>query len=115
MDLHVQGNEMDLINSRFIKEPFVKIERCLNAYDFFPVQMQRLIDLQRLFKGSKILSEKHFSVDFLIEILPPKGVVRAEMLYSHTEIMKLAKIEFKRFEVLEAQKAKKQNQRSILQ
>jgi hypothetical protein len=36
-DLHVQGNEMDLINSRFVKEPFAKIERSLVAYDFFPV------------------------------------------------------------------------------
>ena len=57
---------MDLINSRFVKEPFAKIERSLVAYDFFPVQQQRMLELQRMFKASKILQEKHFTVDFLI-------------------------------------------------
>ena len=29
LDFQVQGNELDLINSRFIHEPFEKIEKCL--------------------------------------------------------------------------------------
>jgi len=41
-----------------------------------------------LFKGSKILQEKHFTVDFLVEILPQKIVSKAELLYSHTDMLK---------------------------
>lgn len=55
-----------------------------------------------MFKGSKILQEKHFTVDFLIEIIPSQRAGRAELLYAHSETMKLAKIEYKRFEILEA-------------
>ena len=37
MDLQVQGNELDLLNSRFIQDPFSKIEKSLSLYEFFPI------------------------------------------------------------------------------
>jgi len=38
LDLHVQGNELDLIASRFVNDPFSKVEKSLSAYNFYPVQ-----------------------------------------------------------------------------
>jgi len=45
LDFEVQGNELDLINSRFIHEPFLALEKCLGRFTFFPVQQQRINDL----------------------------------------------------------------------
>ena len=37
MDINIQGNELDLLNSCFINDPFLKMEKSLNHLDFFPV------------------------------------------------------------------------------
>jgi len=70
MHFQTNGNELDLINSRFINDPILKIERSLKNYDFFPVQKQVLVDLCQKFQESKILKPEHFTVDFLSEIMP---------------------------------------------
>jgi hypothetical protein len=61
---------MDLINARFVKLPFQKIERSLVQFDFLPIQMRQLLEVQKMFSHSKILRKHHISVDFLIEVLP---------------------------------------------
>ena len=38
MDFDVQTAELDLIESRFVNEPFQKIETSLLKYDFMPVK-----------------------------------------------------------------------------
>lgn len=38
LDFQVQGNELDLINSRFVNDPFPRLEKTLNSFTFFPVQ-----------------------------------------------------------------------------
>ena len=45
LDFEVQGNELDLINSRFINDPFEKLEKCLDRFAFFPVEQQRINQL----------------------------------------------------------------------
>jgi hypothetical protein len=81
----VEGNKLDLINSRFLDNPFKKLEKSLNDYKFLPIQKQQLIDLERLFKSSRILKPEHFDVDFLIEIMPSDfPIKKAELLYCHT-------------------------------
>ena len=73
---------MDLIESRIVNEPFKKVERALNAYDFFPVKNQDLKDIEGMFiKKSKILRPEHFTVDFFIECIPPQGILKAELIY----------------------------------
>lgn len=37
-DFDVQTAELDLIESRFVQEPFYKIEKALLAYDFVPIK-----------------------------------------------------------------------------
>jgi len=37
MDIDIQGNELDLLNSRFINDPFIGMEKHLNRFNFFPV------------------------------------------------------------------------------
>jgi hypothetical protein len=32
-------------------------------------------------KGSKILRPEHFTVDFFIEVIPPQGIIKAELIY----------------------------------
>jgi hypothetical protein len=81
MHFQTNGNELDLINSRFINDPIVKIERSLKNYDFFPVQKQVLVDLCQKFKESKILKPEHFTVDFLCEVMPTNAPTRLELLY----------------------------------
>lgn len=49
LDFEVQSNELDLINSRFINDPFHSLGKCLNRFDFFPMEQQRLNDLTRMF------------------------------------------------------------------
>jgi hypothetical protein len=72
---------MDLINSRFVKPPFEKIEKSLAQFDFYPIQMKQLVQVQKIFAQSKILRKQHISVDFLIECLPNAGNIKAELLY----------------------------------
>jgi hypothetical protein len=33
---------------------------------------------------SKILRPEHFNVDFFIQVIPPQGLIKAELIYSHT-------------------------------
>jgi hypothetical protein len=49
MDIDIKGNELDLLNSCFINDPYSKIERQLARLDFFPVPQQRLLDLTAMF------------------------------------------------------------------
>lgn len=81
MHFQTNGNELDLLNSRFINDPCVKIERCLKSYDFFPVQKQVLVELCKKFKDSKILKSEHITVDFLCEVMPSNAVTKLELLY----------------------------------
>lgn len=85
IDFKVEGNKLDLINSRFIGNPFEKLEKSLTTFKFLPIQKQQLVDLERLFKSSRILKLEHFDVNFLVEIMPPDfPIKKAELLYSHT-------------------------------
>lgn len=85
IDFKVEGNKLDLINSRFIGNPFEKLEKSLSTFKFLPIQKQQLVDLERLFKSSRILKPEHFDVDFLVEIMPPDfPIKKVELLYSHT-------------------------------
>lgn len=43
------------------------------AYDFFPVQQTKLNKVGDMLKDSKIIEQKHITVDFLTEVLP-KGL-----------------------------------------
>jgi len=76
-DLSEQRAQMDLIDSRIIGEPFGKVQRALNRFNFYPIKQQYLVDLQEMFKGSKILRKEHFTIDFYIEVLPKKGLLDA--------------------------------------
>ena len=75
LDFEVQGNELDLINSRFINDPFKALEKCLDRFTFFPVQQQRINDIQRMFQPSRIVKPDHVTVDFLTEIIP-EGLIK---------------------------------------
>ena len=95
IDFKVEGNKLDLINSKFVGTPFKKLEKYLGAFEFIPIQKQQLVDIERLFKQSKILKPEHFDVDFLVEILPSKfAVSKAQLLYQHTSEIQEAKKEF---------------------
>jgi hypothetical protein len=37
LDFELQGQDMDLIESRFLFEPFYKIEKSLMQFDFYPI------------------------------------------------------------------------------
>lgn len=37
LDFEFSGQEMDLIDSKFVSEPFTKIEKNLMQYDFWPI------------------------------------------------------------------------------
>lgn len=37
MDFQVGGNELDLINSKFIEDPLPRIENALSKFTFYPV------------------------------------------------------------------------------
>lgn len=76
----MQGNELDLINSRFLNDPFNSLEKCLNKFTFFPVQQQRINDLQKMFSTSRILKADNITVDFLTEIVPER-LIRVQLLY----------------------------------
>lgn len=96
----MQGNELDLINSRFVNDPFPKLEKTLNAFTFFPVQQQRIVDIQNIFGASRILKPEHIDVDFLTEVIPP-GLVKAQLLYQHSTEAALARRDFERWELLQ--------------
>ena len=107
LDFEVQGNELDLINSRFINDPFQSLEKCLSRFTFFPVQQQRIIDLQKMLSSSRILKRDHVTVDFLTEIVPD-GLLKLQLLYQHSTEAALAKRDYERWEYLNAQAIKHQ-------
>ena len=100
LDFQVQGNELDLINSRFVNDPFPQLERCLASFSFFPVQQQRIVDMQNMFSASRILKPEHIDVDFLTEIVPP-GLAKVRLLYQHSAEAILGKRDFERWEHLQ--------------
>ena len=71
-DFDVQTSNLDLIESRFINEPFQKLERCLLKYDFAPIRQSELENLKKQFilGGTKILEPKHFTPEFFLNIMP---------------------------------------------
>ena len=99
MDIDIKGNELDLLNSCFINDPYSKIERQLARLDFFPVPQQRLLDLTAMFNQSKIIKPDHITVNFLTAIIP-KNLVKLSLLYQHSNEMAIARKEYKRWEQL---------------
>jgi hypothetical protein len=90
-DFDVQTAELDLIESRFINEPFHKIEKGLLAFDFMPIKQQNIIDLQKAFVlgGSRILTPDVINADFLMNVMPRidgKLHKTVNLLYQHTAI-----------------------------
>ena len=57
MDINIKGNELDLLSSTFINDPYLKIEKSLSKLDFMPIPQQTIIDLQMMFKQSKIIKQ----------------------------------------------------------
>ena len=80
LDFEVQGNELDLINSRFINEPFRNLEKCLNRFTFFPMEQQRVSDLQKMVQKSRILKKEHINADLMIEVIP-EGLIKMQIIY----------------------------------
>ena len=80
LDFEVQSNELDLINSRFINDPFRNLERCLNRFTFFPMEQHKVNDLQRMLQNSRILKKDHVNVDLMIEVIP-EGLLKLQLLY----------------------------------
>lgn len=70
LDFEVQGNELDLINSRFVNDPFHSLEKCLSRFNFFPMEQQRLNDLSKMLQKSRIIKKDHINVDLMIEVIP---------------------------------------------
>ena len=97
----MQGNELDLINSRFINDPLISLEKCLNKFTFFPVQQQRINDLQRMFSQSRILTKELIDVDLLTEVIPP-SLMKVQLLFQHSTEAALAKRDYERWEYLNA-------------
>lgn len=81
MDLQLNSNQLDLIQSKFISDPVAKVTQHLDKYDFFPIQKQQIVDLQSWFSESKILTPDLITVDFLTEIMPRSSFTRVELLY----------------------------------
>lgn len=52
LDFELKDADMDVIESRFLFEPFQKIERALMDYNFFPVQSSQLQHLEVMFQIS---------------------------------------------------------------
>lgn len=85
LDFEFSGQEMDLIESKFMNEPFSKIEKNLLNYDFLPIQQSQLNNLIKIFVGgnSKIIDKEMITSDFLTTIIPAK-MKKAELIYQHT-------------------------------
>lgn len=49
MDFELKDADMDIIESRFLFEPFQKIEKALMEFNFFPVQNSQLHHLEAMF------------------------------------------------------------------
>ena len=88
-DFDVQTAELDLIESKFINEPFYKIEKGLLKYDFQMIKQSSIADLRKQFlmQGSKILTPDMITTDFLLEIMPKKEgkmQLSVNLLYQHS-------------------------------
>jgi hypothetical protein len=58
-----------------------RIEQSLKKFNFFPIQKQTFIDVQKWFANSKIIKPEMVTVEFLTEILPNTKPIRCELLY----------------------------------
>ena len=102
MDFEISGNELDLLSSRFINDPFLKIERTLDKLDFFPVPQTKLSGLTEMFARSRILTPEHITVNFLTEIIPT-GLKSVRLLYQHSHEESIVRQEYARWEILQKQ------------
>jgi len=84
LDFELQSKDMDLTESRFINEPFYKIEKSLILFDFFPIQNSTLSSVGKIFITgySKILMPEHFIPELLL-VMPPK-IRKAELIYQYS-------------------------------
>jgi len=90
LDLELKDADMDIIESRFLFEPFQKIEKALMEYNFFPVQRSQIQNLEMIFtlsQKSKILTRELLNSEFLLIVLPPRAV-SGRLLYSYTKELK---------------------------
>lgn len=71
-DFDVQTAELDLIDSKFIHEPFQRIEKALVKYDYMPIKHADIADIQKQFMlgGTKILFPELITAEFLVEVMP---------------------------------------------
>ena len=82
LDFELQGQDMDLIESRFMHEPFPRIEKALIRYDFVPIQNSMVRAMQKTFEGSKIVGRDMVTPEFLM-VMPPQ-MKKAELIYQHS-------------------------------
>ncbi len=82
LDFELESQDMDLIESKFIYEPFMKIERSLTQYDFFPIQNTMIKSIERIFANSKILTPDMITNDLLL-LMPPK-MRKADLIYQYS-------------------------------
>ena len=90
LDLELKDSDMDIIESRFLFEPFQKIEKALMEYNFYPVQRSQITNLEVIFQisqKSKILSRDILNSEFLLIVLPPRAVT-GTLLYSYSKELK---------------------------
>jgi hypothetical protein len=97
MELDIKGNELDLLASCFIHDPYPKIERALAKLDFHPVSQIQLAAIQASFSQSRIIKPEHVTVTFLTEIMPTGHL---KLLYQHSTELAIARKEFQRWEQL---------------
>lgn len=73
-DFDIQTAELDLIESKFVQNPFYKIEKALLSFDFVQIKYQEIDNLQKQFVlgGSRILTPEHINTDFMLTIMPKK-------------------------------------------
>ena len=69
-----------MINSRFINEPFKNLEKCLGRFNFFPMEQQRVSDLQKMLQKSRILKKENINADLMIEVIP-EGLIKMQLIY----------------------------------
>ena len=57
-----------MVESRFVNEPFHRLEKAMLLYDFIPIQNQTVVDLKKQFMlgGTKILTPEIINEDFLL-------------------------------------------------
>jgi len=85
LDIELEGEDMDLIESRFVGEPFRKIEKALHNFDFLPISHSELLALEKIFvEGqSKIITKELVTPEFL-QIMPK--MKKGTLLYQLSSI-----------------------------